>query len=218
MQINQIISLNQVSLGSNPSYIELYEAFEPDMIKAIPLLHDGGEFFGLVYKSDFLKADSTDFDLSDVLSHHYLYDHYHILETLREFLKVEKQVLPVVDTENYFLGFCYLSEVQYHFTRTISLVEGTSMLVIETTWQNYSLVDIGRIVESNQAKILNLYVSSHPDTNHIEVTLVLNVNDINDIIATFNRFDYYVTYSTAAMEQDDILKERYDSLMHFLDI
>ncbi len=198
--------------------MQVYEAFEPESNTAIPLLHDDGELYGVIYKSDFLKANPEHFHVNDILNHHKLIDYFHILETLREFLKVEKQILAVVDTENFFLGFCHLQEVQYHFMRTIGLTEGNSMIVIQTNEQNYSLVDVGRIVESNQAKVLNFYLSSHPDSNQIEITLVLNVSDISDIISTFNRFDYYVTYSTAAKEQDDLYKERYDSLMHFLDI
>jgi len=218
MQINQIISPSNINLGSNPTYIEIYEAFEPEMIMAVPLVHDNGELSGVIYRSDFLKADATDFDLKDILFTNSLIDHFHILEALREFLKGENKMLPVVDTENYFIGFCFLNEVQTHFTSTTGLNDGGSLIVIQTTLQNYSLVDVGRIVESNQAKVLNLYLSSHPDSNQIEITLVVNVTDISDIIATFNRFDYYVTYSSSGKEQDDILKERYDSLMHFLDI
>ena len=100
----------------------------------------------------------------------------------------------------------------------MGLIEGGSLIVIETQLQNYSLVDIGRIVESNQAKVLTHYISTHPDSNNIEITIVLNVSDINDITATFSRFDYDVVYTSTATERDDFLKERYDSFMHYLDI
>jgi len=218
MRINEIIHATNISLRPNPTYLQVYEAFELPEIQLIPLLYESGELAGTIYRSDFVRHHPDHFQLNDVVTEDVLYDHYHILETLREFLKVDRTRMPVVDPEGFFMGVCELHDVQYHFNRTIGLTEGSSMMVIQTTLQNYSLVDIGRIVESNQAKVLNFYLSSHPDSNQIEITLVLNVTDIIDIIATFNRFDYYVTYSTASKEQDSLLKERYDSLMHFLDI
>lgn len=218
MQINQITESSSITLSPQASYFEIYEVFEASGAVFLPIVEATGELTGVIYHQDFRKSNADDFTLDSVLSNTYLFDYYHILETLREFLKVERVQLPVVDTEGFYVGICKLQDVQYHFNRTIGLTEGNSMLVIQTTFQNYSLVDIGRIVESNQAKVLNFYLSSHPDSNQIEITLVLNVTEIGDIIATFNRFDYYVSYSTASKEQDDLLKERYDSLMHFLDI
>lgn len=218
MRINQFIHTDHLSVSPAASFEDIKLAFKQTEFEFIPIVQETGEFLGAICKNDFLKADFEDFKLEEILEHKYVFDYYHILETIREFLKVERTELPVLDEEGIFLGVCKLHELQYHFFRVLGIIEGGSLIVIGTNLQNYSLVDIAKIVESNQAKVLTQYVSSHPDSEEIEVTLVLNIADINDIIATFERFKYDVKYTSTATDRDDFLKERYDSFMHFLDI
>lgn len=219
MRINELIHIEtKNTLNESCTFTELFETFEYTDLDFIAITDFSGEFLGAIYRADFEQIDSETFDLESLLKTHFVYDYYHILETIREFLKCETTQLPVVDEENFYIGTIKQEIVQYHLNRTLGLIEGGSLISIQTTVQNYSLVDVARIVESNQAKILTHYVSTHPDSQNIRATLVLNISDINDIIATFERFDYSVIYTSVATERDDFLKERYDSLMHFLDI
>ncbi len=83
---------------------------------------------------------------------------------------------------------------------------------------DYSLSEIARIIESNDAKILSLFVHSWPESTKIEVTLKINRVELGAILQTFNRFNYNI--KAIFSEQDDLddLRERYDSLMNYLNI
>ena len=218
MYINELIKADLFTVDSTATLTELKQAAEKTDHLFLAIVEPTGELIGPVCKRELNEANEFDFSLDDILNKHFVYDYYHILETIREFLKVELPELPVVDEEGFYLGVCHLNEVQYHFNRQIGLIEGGSLIVIRAQLQHYSMVDVAKIVESNQARVLNFYLTSHPDANNIEITLILNTADISDIISTFNRFDYEVVYSSTASERDDFLKERYDSFMHFLDI
>lgn len=218
MRINSLIQIDQKSILDTTSYQEIKKAFSATNHEYLPVHNGSSEFIGALYRQDFVLVKEEFFDISEMLHHKVLYEHYHILETIREFMKVDKKELPTVDEDGFYIGICSLKDVQFHFHRTLGLIEGGSLVVIETEIQNYSLVDIARIVEGNQAKVMTQYVSSHPNTKKIEVTLILNISDISDVIATFERFDYKVLYTSVATDKDDFLKERYDSFMHFLDI
>ncbi|MCK4408396.1 MAG: CBS domain-containing protein, partial [Bacteroidales bacterium] len=83
---------------------------------------------------------------------------------------------------------------------------------------DYSLTEIAQIVESNGAKVLSLYVTSHPDSTKIEVTLKINKIDILPVLQTFNRYNYIVKASYSEKENLDDLRERFESLMNYLNI
>ncbi len=218
MQISQLIDLSEVSCTIDSSYDEIKEIFLNAQVEAIPVFYENEELFGFVNKVDFDKVSPLEFQLTELVNHLQLYDSYHVLEALREFMKSGEEHLPVVDDSGFYLGMCHLKDVQHHVQQTMGLVEAGSMLVIQSTIQNYSLVDVAKIVESNQAKLLSIFVSTHPDSNQIEITMTLNVSEINDIVATFNRFNYQVNYSSSSTVHSKFLKERFDSFMHFLEI
>ena len=68
------------------------------------------------------------------------------------------------------------------------------------------------------ASILSSFLTRNPNSEEILVTLKLNVQDLQHIIATLERYDYTIKATFAETEYIDSLKERYDSLMHFLNV
>ena len=58
-----------------------------------------------------------------------------------------------------------------------------------------------------------------PDSTLIEVTLKLNRINIEAVIQTFNRFHYEIkAYYGENANDEDLLRDRYDSLMTYLNI
>jgi hypothetical protein len=93
-----------------------------------------------------------------------------------------------------------------------------SVLVLEMDANNYVLSQIAQIVESNQAKILNLFINAEPDSTKIQVSLRINQQNLSAIIRTFERYDYNVLASYQAEDQHNELQERYDELMLYLNM
>ena len=88
---------------------------------------------------------------------------------------------------------------------------------MEVTQSDYSMSEISQIIESNNAKILSMYINTLPDSTKLEVTLKLNLTDLTSIIQTFNRYEYHIKESFMDYdEQDDLYNERYDLFMRFL--
>ena len=81
---------------------------------------------------------------------------------------------------------------------------------------DYSLTEIASIIESNNTKILSSYVISKPNSTNIEITLKLNKTNINSIIKDFERHDYIIQASYKEEDSDKDFKDRYESLMRFL--
>ncbi|PIZ05339.1 MAG: CBS domain-containing protein, partial [Flavobacteriales bacterium CG_4_10_14_0_8_um_filter_32_5] len=81
---------------------------------------------------------------------------------------------------------------------------------------DYSLSEIAKIVESDNAKILASFITSHPDSTKLEVTLKINKNEITRILSTFERFNYQITASYNETDYQVDLQNKYDEFMRFL--
>ena len=92
------------------------------------------------------------------------------------------------------------------------------IVILEMSENDYSLSEITKIVESNDAKILNLCVTSHKDSTLMDVTFKLNVMDIVPVIQTFQRYNYKVKATFGQRDDLDELRDHYDALMNYLNI
>jgi hypothetical protein len=78
--------------------------------------------------------------------------------------------------------------------------------------------EISQIVESNNAKILSSYITDTKNKERINVSLKLNIENLNAVKQTFERYNYLVSahYQPSDIKTDNTLNDRYDSLMRYL--
>jgi CBS domain-containing protein len=142
----------------------------------------------------------------------------HIFEVVSIASKMKLSVVPVLDEKNFYKGVVLVSELVEKIAEMSSLKEPGGILVITLLQNDYSLAHIAQIIESNDAKVLNMYVSSKPDSTRLEVTIKLNTSNLMPIIRTFERFSYEVTaWHADDDEMDRFYSDRFDSLMRYLD-
>ncbi len=94
-----------------------------------------------------------------------------------------------------------------------------SLVLIEVPLIDYTLTDIARIVESNNAHIMNLFVLPVADGNTLLLSAKLNLIDISPVLMSFERFNYRVVYYR--MKEGvvtDTHKARLDELLYYLDM
>lgn len=145
-------------------------------------------------------------------------ENQHLFEVIRVFANVPATVLSVVDGEEEFLGIISAKELIGQMARFSGFLEPGSIVTLTTGMQDYSLSEIARIVEYNNAKILSLQLEAKEEERQILVHLKLNTSDLKSLIATFERYSYQVIASYYNNEDDSGLKSRYDLLMRYLDL
>ena len=89
---------------------------------------------------------------------------------------------------------------------------------MEMERSQFAISEISRIVESNDATILHLNTTVHPDTGLLTVTLHLNKKETTAIIAAFERYEYDVIYNFSDEKFEDNIDTNYRHLMNYLDI
>lgn len=94
-----------------------------------------------------------------------------------------------------------------------------SLILIEVPLVDYTITDIARIVESNNARVMNLFVLPIADGNTLIISIKLNLLDLSTVLMSFERFNYKVLYYL--MKEGavtDTHKERLDELLYYLEM
>lgn len=139
------------------------------------------------------------------------------LDVLEVFAKNNTDLVPVLDEDNKYVGYYELGDIMRFFNETPFLSEPGRIIVVKKGVVDYSTSQIAQIVESNNGKLLGLFVSA-ADFENIEVTLKINVGPINEIIQTFRRYDYEIISEHHEDNYINTLKERSDYLDKYLNI
>jgi hypothetical protein len=94
-----------------------------------------------------------------------------------------------------------------------------SLLILEIPQKDYSLTEVARIVESNNAHVLSLSTLPISGGADILLSLKLDLHDLTAVLRSFERFNYKVVYFYMREgEVTDTQKERYDELMYYLEM
>jgi hypothetical protein len=94
-----------------------------------------------------------------------------------------------------------------------------SLIILEIPLKDYTLTEIARIVESNNAHVMALSVMPITGGSLLLVSLKLDVDDLTAVLRSFERFSYNVLYYFMREgEVTDTQKERLDELMYYLDM
>ncbi len=189
-------------------------------VSHLPVLKNGN-FVGVISESDIMdKMDQN--ETLDVLFDHlprpYVLADAHIYEVLAKISEHKLSILPVLDTNEKYLGCTSIHHLITSMANTGSIKEPGGILVIEVNTIDYSMAQIAQIVESNNARILSSYIMSSPDSTKLEVTLKINLIELDRIIRTFERYDYVIKASYQKSSGDDDIQFRFDALMNYLNL
>ena len=181
----------------------------------------GNQYIGLISENDVYDMPNPAMRLDECfvnLPNPFIYSNRHAYELMKMIADLKITVVPILDENNEYMGCTDLLFLMSQITAVISIKEPGGILVFVMNTHDYSLTQIARIVEENNAKILSSYITSVPDSTEIEVTIKINTLDLDRIIATFTRYDYTIkeTYSKGSFQDD--LKRRYDELMNYLNM
>jgi predicted transcriptional regulator len=186
-------------------------------ISHLPVI-ENGKLLGLIAEEALMDLESLQGDPSGLpLIRSHVHPDTHILDILKLASEHRLSIIPVVDAENNYLGSIRQEDLVEQMTEMQGANQRGGILVLEMWDKDYSMQQISRIIEENNAKILSTSVSPG-ESGKIEVNIKINQPDLNAIISSFERFGYTVkaNYQESAYTED--LRKRYDELMRILNI
>lgn len=179
------------------------------------------EYLGLISDTEILDYNITDDEIGKAklsLIRPYVMENQHVYEVIKLVSNLKLTVLPVLDENQNYFGLIPTTSLLHQFATLAATREPGGIIVLEMNVLDYSLTQIAQIIESNDGKVLSMYMNHLPDSTKIEVTLKTNREDLSSILKTFYRYNYNVRASFHQSEFNDDLKKNFDSFMNYLNI
>ncbi len=189
-------------------------------VSHLPIVNNQ-EFLGLISELDIYNLNNFDEPLGNhklSLKHPYVFENQHIYDVLKLVNEQNLSLVPVLNGEENYLGSINLQNLIKYFALSLSVDNPGGIIVLEMTYNDYSLTELAKIVEENDAKILSTFLLNHENSTRLDVFLKINKVDISSILKTFERYNYFVKASFGEEDDNEDMRERYNSLMNYLNV
>jgi len=183
---------------------------------------DNRNFKGLISEDIILESNDLDRKIGDfklISEQCYVNDDQHLFDIIRLAQECDSELVAIIDRNGEFLGVSRHEDTMKAFSNTLAVQGQGGIIVMEMRFIDYSMAEISRLIESDDAKILGFYLSQdHKDPNFVFLTLKINKVDLTTVIATLERFDYKIVAKFHESSNMDTEKERLDNLLNYLNI
>ncbi len=183
-----------------------------------PIVEEG-VYIGSIAADDLetFDADKKVGDYKYTLEHFFARTNMIWLDVLEVFANNQTNIVPVLDEMNNYVGYYEIGDIMKFFHETPFLKEAGGIIIVKKGILDYSMSQITQIVESNNGKLLGLFVSDS-DIESIEITIKISLGAMNEIIQTFRRYNYEIVSEHQEDNYINNLKERSDYLDKYLNI
>ena len=190
-------------------------------ISHLPVVNHG-DYLGLVSDVDIFDRNMTDIPVGEYSLapfEPFVYEYQHLYEVLELVSQLNLTAVPVLSDKHKYLGVITARQLIQSLGNMAAVKAPGGIIVLELNVNDYSMAQIARIVEDNNAKILSSYITSTVDSVKMEVTLKINQVDMTSIIKTFLRYDYTIKASYRSDNRnEDLLQNNYDQFMMYLNV
>lgn len=181
---------------------------------------DEGVFKGLISEDLLLDADG------DRTLTSFMYDllpfsvqaEEHFLSAVRLMTGRRLDVVAVTSPENEYAGVIIQSNLLNQVAVFMGADSPGGMIILEVGLQDFAPGEISRLIETNNAQIRQMNTQFDEETGMYRVVIRINRQEISDIIATFQRYDYRVLYYAGEEQYENELRRNYHHLLHFLEM
>jgi len=144
-------------------------------------------------------------------------ENYYFEEAVNRFGEFGASCLAIVDNDQQFSGIISPHRVLNFLSNSYSNKAEGCIICLEMPSKNYSLNELSRIIESNDAKILGVSIFTLPENQNIHVSLKLNTTYSERIIATLQRYGFNIFASFYDKQNESDFENRYQSLLKYME-
>ena len=176
-------------------------------------------FLGCLSETDIYCFDS-DLKINDIL---YAIEGFFVksnstwLNVLGEFASNDCNIMPVLDEKNNYLGIINLLMLYPFLIKLHFFLRQGALLSLKKAYSDYSLSEISQIIESNNIKLLGLFVSSQ-NNGMTQITIKIENSGLSAVFEALRRYGYNIISGHEDDEFLKTLKERSNYLDRYLNL
>ncbi|MFN8250580.1 MAG: CBS domain-containing protein [Ferruginibacter sp.] len=216
----ELINSNIPRLKLQDSVSKALQLVNDYRVTHLPVVQEE-KYLGLVSEEDLLDMED-DRATIETMQENFIYtavtENEHFLNAVNCCNQFDTTVVPIINEEKELLGVITAPDLLKALGNFAGTNEIGGIVVLEMERSQFAISEISRIVESNDAHILHLNTTVHPETGMLTVTIHINKKEIAAIVATFERYDYDVIYYFGTENFENEIHTNYRHLMNYLDI
>lgn len=218
MEITNYITTDFKAIDSQDTIASVKDFFDDLTFSHFPVVEEG-IYIGSISSEDIETFDNDKkvIDYRYTLASFFTRTNSIWLEVLEVFAKNHTNLIPVLDENNSYIGYYEIDDIMSFFHQTPFLKEQGRIIKVKKGILDYSMSQITQIVESNNGKLLGLFISES-DVDSIEVTMKISLGAINEIVQNFRRYNYEIISEHQEDNYISSLKERSEYLDKYLNI
>lgn len=220
MVIEQLISPVVPTLLLSDTGSRALFLMEENNLTQIPLIAEE-KYMALVQENDVLDWETPESPLSKASFLTYrpaVFANGHPYEALRVAHQQNLSIVPVVDNENTYIGAITRDDLLKYITEYSGVDNPGGIIVIELDARDYSLSEIARICESEDAIVISTQLVTNKVSGKIEVTLKTNRTDLQGLASAFERHNFIVKQVYGEQAHYEDMLDRYNLLMNYINM
>jgi CBS domain-containing protein len=221
MTAKQLITSHVIPLKPTDTGVFALIQMEEARLSHLPVV-DGTDLLGVISDKEILAEAEASHEIGQfkiILTRVFGTEDQHVYEVLKLFSQNNLSMLPVLSDKNRYLGAIIQPTLVQAVAEVMGVTNPGGVIVLEINEKDYNLAEIVQIVQSNDARILSCFVSSHPDSTKLELTIKVNRIEIGPLLQAFFRLNIVVTASWSKEDHyNEGLQDRFDALMNYLSI
>jgi acetoin utilization protein AcuB len=219
MLVSEIIQSSVPALQYSDTVEEAIEILQEYNVKHLAVL-DNEDYRGLISMDELLDAAGNDTinTLADKFIHIHILNNQHFLTALKLITASEITALPVLLASGEYLGVITAKTLLQSLSTFLSTDLPGGIFVIEMQRQQFSIGEISRLVETNDAFVTQVNTYTDPLSGLLIVVFKINKTEVSDVLATLQRYEYTVKYYFGEEHFENTLKENYDNLIAYLNV
>jgi len=190
-------------------------------VRHLPVIK-GKKLVNIISENDVLlngfDKKISEFELKDKTV--YVNDNCHFFNIIDRLANNDLSLVPVLNSDKEYVGSITQQDVLQYFGDIFTFEFPGSIIEIEIPIKDYSLSKISHLVELEQISIIGLLINDNNKNDEVmDVILKLNKKNISSVIASLERHGYRINSSFSIDDYPvDVIKERYEALMHYLNV
>jgi len=216
--LSEYINNDFKPFSSAETVAEIQDFFADITYSHFPVLDNG------IYLGCISSVDAETFETQKVImEYRYALEGFFVrttmswLDVLEVFARNNANVVPILDETNKYIGYYEITDVIKFLNETPFLKETGGIIIVEKSINDYSMSQIAQIVESNNGKLLGIFVSE-ANAEKVQVTVKITLGSMNEIIQSFRRYNYEIISEHHEDDYLNTLKERSEYLDKYLNM
>ena len=203
MPLNQLIINDIRPFEVKAPLAEIQDVFNQLTYSHVPVQKEGF-YLGCLSVTDVCCFESNQ-KVNDILytvEDFFVRDNTLWLDVLDHFARNDTNIMPVLDENKNYLGYYQLVDIVSLFNKTPFFSEPGGIIIIEKKYKDYSFSEICQILESNNVKLLGVFIS-RLKKGMAQITVKIENVGLSAVFETFRRYGYTII---SGHEDDNFIK------------